>query len=193
MAHVRVPAAVKISACLLLAAVSAVFYLAWPHSARRNAEDPRFSLRAGHLYYGGRLFTGVQVRHYDASQIFQELSYVDGLLHGRSHEYAIGHKLTALWKYRAGVKDGPQLGWYEEGPPRFEKNFKQGMLEGWQTEWRLDGKVFRQEKYHDGFETDRKILFQDGAVFTNYTKRDGRFYGLDGGSLCMQRKAEGER
>jgi antitoxin component YwqK of YwqJK toxin-antitoxin module len=135
----------------------------------------------------------VQIKRYDAGHVFQELQYLGGRLEGESREFAIDHKLTAIWNYHKGVKDGLQRGWFEEGPKRFEHNFRNGALDGEQLEWHMSGDLFKEQYYVDGVETDRKILFENGAVFSNYAKRDGRIYGIDGGSLCMQKKPEGEK
>lgn len=135
----------------------------------------------------------MQVERYSPSAIFREVQYVEGVREGVAREYSLNQRLIATATYHNGVKEGRELGWYEEGPPHFARNFKGGLLDGVQTEWNLAGGIFKQQRYAAGVESERKIIFESGAVFTNYIRRDDRIYGIDGGALCMQKKPEGEK
>jgi antitoxin component YwqK of YwqJK toxin-antitoxin module len=155
--------------------------------------DPSLSFQSEILYKNGHLYTGMIIERYLNGELYKKLHYVNGQLEGESREYALGGNLRAKWNFHLGVKDGLQRGWYTEGPKRFEFHFKNGVLEGVQTEWHLNGTEFRRQVYRDGVETEKKILFSGKEIFTNYSKKNGRTYGIDGGRVCMEVKPEGEK
>lgn len=161
--------------------------------SRIERTDLAFQERDHILYYRDRPFSGVTVERFVNDVIYRETTYVEGVREGIAQEYALTGSLRARWRYHADKKHGFQEGWYIEGPKRFESNFKNGVLDGEQTEWHMNGQLFRPQVFVDGVETDKKILFQSAEVFSNYTKRNGRTYGLDGGALCLETKREGEK
>jgi hypothetical protein len=160
---------------------------------RFQSNNPRFHLEHGLLFFKARPFTGLQVARFENGDIYKEASYVDGLLEGVTKQYALHGVLRELWRYHRGVKDGLQEGWFAEGPKRFEFQFKAGVLEGLQKEWHLNGNIFRMRSYSDGVETQKKILYPGSEVFTNFVKKEGRIFGVDGGALCLEVKAEGSK
>ncbi len=137
--------------------------------------------------------SNVVVERYENGLLYRETETKDGLKNGFAKEYALNGRLIILGHFSKGKRDGVQLGWYSEGPKRFEYHFKDGFLDGTQIQWHLSGKVFRRDEFANGVQTDKQIFFSDGKTFTNYSKREGRIYGLDGGSLCMETKRPGEK
>lgn len=166
--------------------------LSAPNRVRATA-NPEFAERDGVLYYRTEPFTGVRIETFPDGSSASETSYFQGLRDGASREYGTTGALRARWNYRAGKKDGLQEGWFLEGPKRFEQHYRDGILEGTVTEWHLNGNVFNQQTYVNGAETARKIYYPTAEVFSNYVKRDGRTYGLNGGELCFEKKKDGER
>ena len=158
-----------------------------------RVERSALSERAGVLYQGQSLFTGIAVERYPTSDIFKESQYKNGLREGETREFGVGGKRRAIWSYHQGLKDGRQVGWFLEGPKRFVQNFTKGVLNGEQVEWHQNGAVFRQQIYANGVETEKKIFYAGSEIFTNYKIREGRQYGIDGGPLCMETKPEGAR
>ena len=163
------------------------------HFSRLEKNDPSLMMKNNILYHGDHPFYGIEVEHYLNGDLYRETPYENGLKEGRSKEYSLGHVLRANWNYHQGIKEGFQEGWFAEGPKRFEANFKNGILDGVQTEWHQNGTVFKRQVYANGIETDKKVLYPGGEIFTNYSKRDERKYGIDGGALCLEVKREGEK
>ena len=155
--------------------------------------DPSLTERAHRLYFNSKLFSGIVVEHWITGQIYKESQYHQGLLDGTSKTYALNGTLIESWNYHHGEKTGLQQGWFEEGPKKFEFYFKNGKLQGPQTEWHMNGNVFRRKVYANGVETGTKVLYPGGEIYSNYTKRDGRKYGINGGPLCREPETrEGE-
>ena len=159
----------------------------------RYTANPEFRERGAILEYRGEPFTGIRVETYPDGSSSAETGYVRGLREGASREFASGGALRARWNYREGKKDGLQLGWFIEGPKRFEQNYRNGILEGTVREWHVNGNLFSVQTYSDGVETARKLYYPTSELYSNYVKRDGRKYGLNGGELCFETKKDGEK
>ncbi len=175
----------------LLAAALFLFSYRFFTQSTLEVNNPDFTLKDETLYFKSAPFNGKTVERYPAGQIYRETHYKHGLKEGFAFEYAIDGQLRSQWSYHLGKKHGVQKGWFIEGPKRFVANFKDGVLDGPQTEWHMNGAVFRQETFIEGREVDKKILYRSGEVFTNYTIRNSRLYGVDGGPLCFEPKKEG--
>jgi hypothetical protein len=130
-------------------------------------------------YPGGAIYRYGMIRH--------------GQLEGKEYEFDPFGGRRAVWHYRQGKKHGLQEGWFIEGPKRFVYQYVNGVLEGEQLEYHASGALFRRQVFRQGVEADRKVLYQEGDLHSNYAKRDGRTYGLDGGALCFDPKKEGEK
>ena len=181
---------------ILISSAAALLAAAWISKGgiRLEKDDPHLSSCGERLCLNSAPFSGTLFERYPAGEVFAESHYQDGYQEGSRREYALGGSLRAEWNFHLGQKDGVQRGWFVEGPRRFESHFKNGRLDGLQTEWHLNGGVFRMQNFVDGVEQDKKILFQTGEIFTNYSIRDARIYGLDGGPLCFEPAArEGQR
>ncbi len=135
----------------------------------------------------------LRVEHYLNGALYKESTYEAGVKDGIEKEYSLNGVVRAIWSYSHGKKHGLQQGWFAEGPKRFEFHFNHGLLDGVQTEWHLNGTVFRRQVFVKGVEIQKKVLYSGSEIFTNYSKKDGRVYGLDGGALCMELKKEGAK
>ena len=175
----------------LIAGIAAVVTFIAP--AKIEARDPAFSIRGDILHYGSNPFAGVFVERYGNGLRYRETQYKHGIKDGFFRQYALNGRVVASGKFAHGQRDGFAQGWFSEGPKKFEYRFKNGLLDGTQTEWHLSGAVFRREVYESGKLVDKKILYPQGEIFTNFANRDKRLYGIDGGSLCMETKKEGAR
>jgi antitoxin component YwqK of YwqJK toxin-antitoxin module len=67
-----------------------------------------------------------------------------------------------------------------------------GVLNGVQTKWHLNGHIFRQENFRKGKLLSRKVFYPSQEVFSNYVNKDGRKYGVDSGELCFETKRDGK-
>ncbi len=160
---------------------------------RVDSRESTVERRGESLYQKGIPFTGILVERYENGALYRETNYRKGVKQGESRIFSLAGKIKEIDRYVNGVREGLQEGWYEEGPRKFIAQYQKGLLSGEQDEWHLNGRLFRRSVYDHGTETDKKILFQNGDIFTNLSIREGRTYGIDGGSLCMQSKKEGER
>lgn len=134
-----------------------------------------------------------RIERYPGGAIYKLSLTQHGQLEGEEHELDPFGGRRALWRYRQGKKNGIQEGWFIEGPRRFLYRYADGVLEGEQLEYHVNGTLFRRQIFRHGVEVGRKVLYQEGDLHTNYAKRDGRTYGLDGGALCFDPKKEGEK
>lgn len=149
--------------------------------------------KQGSLFKQGQLFSGILVERYLNGALYKESHYENGKKEGMEKEYALNGIIQGLWHYHLGKKEGDQQGWFAEGPKKFNYHYQKGLLEGEQLEWHQNGTVFRRQVFHQGVETEKKILFQGSEVFSNYVQKDKRKYGVDGGTLCFEVKKDGEK
>jgi antitoxin component YwqK of YwqJK toxin-antitoxin module len=145
------------------------------------------------LLFKNKAFTGVVEEHFPNGTVYRETEYRDGLKDGFEHKFGLNGKLTDRLNYVHGKEEGLQEGWFVEGPKRYEYHMKNGLFDGVETQWHISGTVFRREVFHQGELADKKVLYSDGSVFSNFSKRDGRIYGIDRGSLCMETKRPEEK
>lgn len=158
-----------------------------------KSNDPRIQVVGNRVYYSGQPFSGTLLEHYLNGDLYRETHYKNGLKEGSAREYGLQGVLRAVWNYHMDKKEGTQVGWFEEGPKRFEYHYKAGLFEGPQVEWHMNGQIFRNQIFQNGVEIGKKIFYQGAEIFTNYTIRNGRSYGLDGGALCFDVKKDGEK
>ena len=155
--------------------------------------NPEVSEANDWVFYRGQPFTGTLIERFPNGVVFQESNYLNGQRSGPTFEYGFTGAIRAWWHFREGKKDGRQVGWYIEGPRRFEYRYRAGVYHGVQTDWHMSGQIFNQQVYFDGVESARKVFFATSEVFSNYAKKDGRTYGINGGELCFEGKKDGER
>lgn len=146
----------------------------------------------GHMLVGGVPFTGRLIERFPNGNIYLNTGYVDGIKNGYEYQFAFTGARQMVWHYVGGLKHGRQTGWFIEGPIRFMHSFDFGLLHGTQTDWYMTGEMFNQQVYDHGVEVARKVFYSSSEVFSNYVKRGGRKYGIDGGELCFEGKKTGE-
>ena len=106
----------------------------------------------------------VQRRWYDSGQIAETRAYA----HGR--------------------ESGVQLGWWPDGRPKFEYDYRDGLLNGTSREWFPSGALWREQRYVAGHEAGlQRMYWEDGRVRASYVARDGRRFGLMGSKGCVTR------
>ena len=59
-------------------------------------------------------------------------------------------KKNIIETYKDGIKDGLNVGWYENGQERFETNWKDGKLDGLSVRWHENGQKEGEVTYKDG-------------------------------------------
>lgn len=164
------------------------------HISRTFAYDgrnPAFSSRDEVLFLSTSPFTGQVLEYFPNGNVAKETHYKDGRKDGIFRQFGFQENLVVQGQYANGKKEGIELGWYNEGPRQYEFHYKFGLFDGEQMRWHQNGAVFRREVYVEGTLIDKKILYANGQVFTNYATRENRIYGLDGGRLCMENKSDG--
>lgn len=155
-----------------------------------------FVISSSYLYAGDSppaKFTGTFQENYPSGVLYKSTEYKNGIKEGTENIYSLEKKLKTQWHYKNGQKDGKQFAWFEDGAKRFEYNYVKGLLEGEQIEWHQNGQIFRRQYFKKGYETQRKILFENGDIITNYSKKNNRLYGFDAGELCFDKKKDGEK
>lgn len=160
---------------------------------RVDKRDSSFATKKELLYFHDQPFTGMQFELFGNGALYRETEYLNGKKNGYEKLFSLDGVLRTQWNFKSGKKDGEQLAWFEDGSKRFRYNYKAGLLEGEQVEWHQNGIVFRRQVFHNGFESEKKISYVGGEIFTNYVKRNKRIYGIDGGALCFEKKKDGER
>jgi hypothetical protein len=158
-----------------------------------DSRSPGISHQEDLLTYQSHPFSGILVERFPDGGRYKETHYLNGFKDGSEKQYALNGRVVREGNFIHGKREGLETAWFSEGPKKFEYHFKNGVLDGSQTQWHISGALFRQELYKDGTLIDKKILYPQGEVFTNYVTRDDRKYGLDGGSLCMEPKREGAK
>jgi antitoxin component YwqK of YwqJK toxin-antitoxin module len=186
---VRTHSGVAILLLVITIIVLALAFKVSPYEAR----DAGFSRQDELLQYGTQPFSGTLIERYENGLLYRKTDYRAGIKHGLSRQYALNGNLVAFGHYVDGRREGVEQGWFAEGGKKFEYHYKHGVFDGVQMQWHSSGAVFRREVFDNGAETEKKILYPHGEIFTNYAIRDGRTYGLDGGSLCMETKRDGEK
>ncbi len=90
-----------------------------------------------------------------------------------------------LYTYLNGLQNGEQKGWHTNGNISFDYMCKNGKRIGDYKEYYPNGKLQIQRWYEEGQIIKNKILDLNGVVIANYTKRNGRYFGLMGSSSCI--------
>lgn len=155
--------------------------------------DQELDISGDRVSYRNALFSGDIYLLYPDGTRSMVSHYERGLQSGPTIQTAIGGARMAQMNYKKGLLHGNQLGWYVEGPKKFSLNYVNGEMDGEQIEWHLNGEVLRRRVFVKGEEVSRKILYANSDIYTNYTYKDRRKYGIDGGDLCFEKKRDGEK
>ena len=124
------------------------------------------------LYLKTKMFTGIYIERYSDGIIYRKTQFKNGLKDGLSEQFDFEGRRYFKNHYRKGLLDGLQETWYLEGPKKSIGHFKDGFKDGEQIEWHLNGSLFRREVFSAGVETERKMLYTTGEIFSNYKKRN---------------------
>jgi antitoxin component YwqK of YwqJK toxin-antitoxin module len=165
-----------------------------PRAVTLSDKDPNLSIQNGILQYHKSPFNGMIITLYENGLLYKKSAYLHGLKEGQTHIYWLNGSIKEIGNFAQGQRHDVQKGWFAEGPKKFEHHFKNGLLDGYQTQWHLGGSIFKEDYFEQGIQKNKKILFANGDIFTNYANRYNRIYGQDGGPLCMEnKKREGQK
>lgn len=100
-------------------------------------------------------------------------------------KYYPNKQLMEYREFRNGMKNGKQIGYWENGNKRFEFIAKDDAYEGELKEWDRNGKLFHLAHYKDGQEEgEQKLWYENGKIRANYFIIKGKRYGLLGTKNC---------
>ena len=98
--------------------------------------------------------------------------------------YADG-ALREVRSYRAGREVGVHRGYWPSGAPRFEYEYRDGLMHGRAREWHEGGGQYREARYVRGHEEGAQRMWSaDGSLRASYVVRDGRRFGFIGAVGC---------
>ena len=180
-------------ALVSLAAICCLVMLSF-FSIQKMVDISQVQLQDEKVFFNGELFSGTVVERFPNGVIYRKTNYLDGKKHGTALEFGFTGALRAKEQYVDGKKEGLQRIWFLEGPLKIESYFTGGLLNGRQVERYISGEVFREQTFAMGVEVSNKIFYLTKEVYSNYVKKDGRKFGVDGGPLCFAPdKQEGEK
>jgi protein SCO1/2 len=77
-------------------------------------------------------------------------------------------------------------GAWPDGRPKFEYEYRNGLLDGVSREWFSSGALWREQHYVAGHEAGlQRMYWEDGRVRASYVMRNGRRFGLMGAKGCV--------
>jgi len=95
-------------------------------------------------------------------------------------------RLESVRRYAGGVKVGHHRGWWPDGTPLFEADYKDNAFHGVYRAWFESGRLSDERTYFEGHEKGfQRGWTADGTLFFNYEVRDGRRYGLVNAKPCI--------
>lgn len=138
------------------------------------------------LLLKGQKYTGFV---YDVSKDGKDTllmeGYYEGLQSGLCQKWYAHNQLMETRHYRAGKKDGLQIGYWENGKKRFEFMAQNGEYEGEFREWSFNGHLYHLATYLHGHEEGtQKMWYDNGKIRANYVIIQGKRYGLLGTKNC---------
>ena len=155
-----------------------------------RAGDSSLQLLNGSWFYHQQLFSGTMETYFLSGALKARQTFYRGKEEGLlCTYYENGNKDTRRF-YRNGEKDSINLGWWVNGNPRFEYHFNNGNYEGDFKEWYVSGRPLKHIIYHDGKEQSGKGWRENGKLYMNFVRKDGRLYGLINPNLCYSLKNE---
>ena len=100
-------------------------------------------------------------------------------------KYFANNQLMEYREFRNGMKNGKQIGYWDNGKKRFEFVAKDDAYEGELKEWDSNGKLFHLAHYKNGQEEgSQKLWYENGKIRANYFIMKGKRYGLLGTKNC---------
>ena len=100
-------------------------------------------------------------------------------------KYYPNRQLMEYREFRNDMKNGKQIGYWDNGNKRFDYIAKNDVSEGALMEWDYNGKLFHLAHYKDGQEEGvQKLWYENGKIRANYITIKGRRFGLLGTKNC---------
>lgn len=158
---------------------------------RVEATSSLIRLENEQVFYRGRPFSGFLVERNLRNDLLSLVQYREGKKDGVAWRYHHDGKLVAESHSIRGKKHGQQRTWYIDGRLKSVSYFKMGLSHGTYTEWHPSGRLYRVMKTEDGIEVTNQRYFESGATYSNFVRRNGRTYGMEGEPLCRAEKEEG--
>lgn len=149
-----------------------------------------FSKQGELLLYLGKPFSGERIDLLPGIDILVEQEFQDGYLHGKEIEKDFQGNILASREYRYGIRDGRHVGYFPTGQKKFEYTYKDNLMEGEAWEYYQNGSVYTFLIYEKGSEKLIKRWREDGQIYLNLVVKNGIAYGLAGGKLCNQVRAD---
>jgi antitoxin component YwqK of YwqJK toxin-antitoxin module len=104
---------------------------------------------------------------------------IEGKLHGVSKGWYEDGTPKREWNYKDGKDDGVSKGWYEDGTPKYEWNYKDGKEHGVYKDWYEDGTPKGEWNYKDGtWHGVYKDWYEDGTPKLKWNYKDGKKHGV---------------
>lgn len=150
-----------------------------------NMVNVSFQERGGKLWLSDTLFTGILFSLNVLGDTLSKTPYMKGRLHGEQKKWHSDKKLKEKRFYNFGKKISTHYGWWENGNPKFEYQFKDDVYDGTVKEWYESGRPYAVFTYKNGHENGLQQGWKsDGRVKFNYEVKNGRRYGLTGTKNC---------
>jgi antitoxin component YwqK of YwqJK toxin-antitoxin module len=146
--------------------------------------DPQLRFDHGYYYYENILLTGTITERRSDSSIAQLTTYEDGKEQGWQTMYDVTGKVAEKRYYTKGQKDGIHTGWWPNGNLRFSYRYTKGIYNGVYQEWYENGSPSKTIYYANGNDDSGKAWRDNGKLYMNFVKKDGRRYGLNNSNLC---------
>jgi antitoxin component YwqK of YwqJK toxin-antitoxin module len=100
-------------------------------------------------------------------------------------KYYPNRQLMEYREFRNDMKNGKQIGYWDNGNKRFEFVAKDDAYEGALKEWDYNEKLFHLANYKNGQEEGvQKLWYENGKIRANYVIINGRRFGLLGTKNC---------
>lgn len=186
------PDFLKISFSVLL--IGGVFFI-FHRPTTIEATELIFDSVSARSLYKGQAFTGMVLTRYVDGVLLEKKNFVNGRQEGTSTSYHHDGSLNTEWRFVDGKREGEQIAWYAKtdgSGRRFVQNYRRDLLDGESKTWRPSGKLMREELFREGKKISEKVIFESGKIYSNYTQRDDRVYGLVGAPGCAPVKRVGE-
>jgi len=149
-----------------------------------NISDSQLHYNNGLCFYRQQLYSGIIEDEYSNEKRHHERSFYKGKEEGWTLFFYEDGTLAEKRYYHLGEKDSVHTGWWQNGKPRFEYHFKQGLYNGNYKEWYSSGQGYKHILYINGKDEWGKGWRESGKMFMNYTMKDGRRYGIVNSNLC---------
>ena len=144
----------------------------------------------GTWYRANQLFTGFIRERYSNDTIFHITPFVNGKEEGWMYTYFPEGNISEKRYYHYGEKDSVHRGWWQNGNPRFEYHFVNGIYHGDYREWYESGEKYKHIHYTNGAEDWATGWRVNGKVYMNFLVRKGRRSGIENSNLCYTVKKE---